>query len=394
MDLRNNGSMRGLRRVLIVGAGLAGPALARGLAARGVAAEMIEVRALATEPGAGLLLTGNALVALDALGVGPAVRAAGRIVHSVRFADFEDRELFRIPVGAARGWPDFVSIHRASLRRVLLEPPESPSLRFDVTLEAVESHADGVRVRLSSGESREYDLVVGADGVASRVRELAFATPAQAPIAGFAGWRFVAPAHTAVEEPTYFLGNGRTLLLHPLRDGDVYCGAGPVDTSVLPSDGADLERLRAAFADLAGPAAQFLAALSPDLRPFPTRYWEVAQASWRRGRCLLIGDAAHACAPTLAQGAAMAFEDAVVLSELLASGREIDAALDAFELRRRARVERVQQGSRARIEANRVQGPRALRVRDRVLRAVGGRRLEEAWAPLVAWRPERREERG
>ena len=386
--------MRAVRRILIVGAGLAGPALARGLAARGMAADLVEMRAPDAEPGAGLLLTGNALVALDELGVGDAVRAAGRGVRSVRFADAADRELFRLAVGVARGWPDFVSIHRSALRRVLLAHGDAPPVRFGVGLEALLEGAHGVRARFSTGDEADYDLVVGADGVASRVRELAFAMPPPAPIEGFAGWRFVAPSEVALDEPTYFVGNGRTLLLHPLRDGEVYCGAGPIDESLVPRDGTELERLRAAFADFGGPVAPFLAGLSPDLRPFPTRYWEVAQASWRRGRCLLIGDAAHACAPTLSQGAAMAFEDAVVLSEQLAGGRDVEAALAAFEPVRRARIAPVQRESRARIEANRGQEPRALRVRDRVLRAVGARRLEEAWAPLVAWRPECREVRG
>jgi 2-polyprenyl-6-methoxyphenol hydroxylase-like FAD-dependent oxidoreductase len=382
--------MSEVRRVLIVGAGLAGPALAHGLAARGVAVDLVELRGPDAEPGAGLLLTGNALAALDALGVGAAVRAAGRAVEAVRYADFDDRELFRLPVGHAHGWPDFVSIHRAALRGALLAHPPAPAVRHGVSVEAIA--ADG-RVRFASGESRAYDCIVGADGAASRVRELAFGTPAAAPIAGFCGWRFVARAPAVLAEPTWFLGNGRTLLLHPLRDGDVYCGAGPVDESTLDGGGDELARLRRAFDALRGPGRAFLDALAPGLRPFPTRYWEVAQAPWRRGRCVLIGDAAHACAPTLAQGAAMAFEDAVVLSDLIAGARAIEPALDAFETRRRARVDEVQRASRARMEANRALGEHARRVRDRVLRAVGARRLEAAWSPLVAWRSEHAEAR-
>jgi len=123
------------------------------------------------------------------------------------------------------------------------------------------------------------------------------------------------------------------------------------------------------------------------VRPAPTRYWEIAQEPWRRGRCLLVGDAAHACAPTLAQGAALAFEDAVVLCEELDRTRDVDAALARFVERRRARVARVQRASRERMEANRPQGARALAIRDRVLRALGARQLEREWAALVAWRP-------
>jgi 2-polyprenyl-6-methoxyphenol hydroxylase-like FAD-dependent oxidoreductase len=79
----------------------------------------------------------------------------------------------------------------------------------------------------------------------------------------------------------------------------------------------------------------------------------------------------------------MAFEDAMVLCELLGDGGAIDAALARFEARRRERVARVQRASRERMEANRVRGPHACAVRDRLLREIGARLLEEAWAPLM-----------
>lgn len=375
--------MARVRKVLVAGAGLAGPAVARGLAMRGIAVDVIEARAGTAEPGAGLLLTGNALVALDALGAGAAVRKAGTAVTAVRYATSDDQTLFRLAVGAARGWPDFVSIHRAALRAALVDGA-IVEVAFATTIDAIEPGAAGVRVRLSSGAEAEYDLVIGADGLHSRLREQVFGAPAAAPIAGYAGWRCVAPSKVELAEPTYLLGDGRTLLLHPLAGGDVYCGAGPIDETLLPDTGTDLERLRGAFAGFAGPAAQFLGELAPATRLVPTRYWEVSQVPWSKHRCVVIGDAAHACAPTLSQGAALAFEDAVLLCELLDGGGALDAALAKFEARRRARVLRVQEASRERMAANRVQGPHATAVRDRILRAVGAQRLEAAWAPLMA----------
>lgn len=375
--------MARVERALVVGAGLAGPAVARGLAARGIATDLIEMRAETAELGAGLLLTGNALAALDALGAGGAVRAAGREVEEVRYADAEDRDLFRLRVGASRGWGPFVSIHRAALRRALLEAPAPLAPRTGTTIASIDPGADSVRVRFSTGEEADYGLVIGADGVHSDLRRRVFGTPLPAPIAGYAGWRLVVASAAPVPVPTWFLGNGRTLLLHPLRGGEIYCGAGPVDETLLGGAGSELDRLRAAFADFAEPVASFLAQLPADARPVPTRYWEVAQEPWYRGRCLLIGDAAHACAPTLAQGAAMAFEDAVVLCERLDAEPDVGAALAGFTARRRARIEQAQRASRARMEANRALAPRALRVRDQVLRAVGAERLEAAWASLM-----------
>lgn len=375
--------MARVERALVVGAGLAGPAVARGLVSLGIAVDLIEMRPETAELGAGLLLTGNALGALDALGVGDAVRAAGRDVEEVRFADAEDRDLFRLRVGSARGWGSFVSIHRAALRRVLLEGPAPLTPRAGTSIASIDPRPTSVRVRLSTGEEADYDLVIGADGVQSDLRRRVFGAAPVEPIQGYAGWRLVASSVAPISMPTWFLGNGRTLLLHPLRGGELYCGAGPIDETLLGNTGSELDRLRAAFSGFAEPVSSFLAQLSADVRPVPTRYWEITQEPWHRGRCLLIGDAAHACAPTLAQGAAMAFEDAVVLCELLGEERDVGAALAAFTARRRSRIAPVQRASRARMEANRVLAPHALRVREQVLRAVGARRLETQWASLM-----------
>jgi FAD-dependent urate hydroxylase len=135
------------------------------------------------------------------------------------------------------------------------------------------------------------------------------------------------------------LGNGRTMLLRPLAGDEVYCGAGPVEDRHAAGSGSELVRLRAAFADFGGPAKLVLDDVDEQTNVIPTRYWHAPRVTWSRGRCVLIGDAAHACAPTLAQGAALAFEDAAVLCESLASREELRSSLRAFEERRSARVE-------------------------------------------------------
>lgn len=375
------------RRVLVVGAGLAGLAVTRGLRALGADVELVELRSEFAEPGAGLLLTGNALRALDALRVGAAVRAAGRAVRTVRFADAEGRDLFHVDVAGRRGWPDFVSIHRAELQRALLESGTPVRPRLGLTVEALEPDGARVDVRFSNGASDSFDLVVGADGLRSRVRELLFGAAPLEPIAGFTGWRFIAPCPAELRDPLYVLGNGRTLLLHPLAGGDVYCGAGPVEVGAPCTRGSERERLRAAFAGFGPPARAVLDGVGDATPLIPTQYWQLERAPWHRGRCVLVGDAAHASAPTLAQGAAMAFEDACVLCELLAEGRDVEPVLQAFDRRRRDRVESVQRESRARMEANRSLEPARLELRNQVLRKVGASQLTAAWGPLMERSP-------
>ena len=374
--------------VLVVGAGLAGLALCVGLGRLGVRITLVEHAPALDDAGAGLLLTGNGLRVLDAFGLGARTRAVARRVDAVCFADAHGAERFRLPI--REGWPDFSSVHRARLRRVLLEAARPVEPRWGVRVVRLEPSAEDVAVELSDGEHRRFDLVVGADGVHSAMRERLFGGAGPAAIEGFHGWRFVSRAEVVLPDPVYLIGNGRTLLLHPLADGEIYCGAGPVaDTGSLAAGDADDERsaLRAAFAEFGGPARAVLDAIDDSTRLIPTLYWEVVLARWGEGRCVLLGDAAHASAPTLAQGASMAFEDAAVLCEELVRGGPVPDALARFERRRRPRVDGIQREARARMEANRPVSPRQLAVRDQVLRRFGRMQLEAAWGRLMDERP-------
>lgn len=377
-------------RVLIVGAGIAGLTLACRLRALGIAHDLIERKPQPDLQGAGILLTGNAIGALDVVGVGATVVQLGRRVRRIRFTDQDEQDLFQLDLEAQTRWPPFVSIQRTTLQRVLLDAADASDVRWNTTLRAVEAHADGIAVERSDGVRTHYALVVGADGVHSDLRTLHFGAAPALPIPGYRGWRFLARCPTGLDSPQTMLGNGRTLLLHPLPNGEVYCGAGPiaVDTGT-PSDatnGDDLERMRAAFSDFGGHAVETLAHASAATL-IPSWYFHVDVARWHDQRCVLIGDAAHACAPTLSLGAALAIEDAVVLADVLASGAPIGDALTAYEQRRRPRVTGVQTASLQRMHANRLVTARALAVRHALLSRIGSTQLLGAWAPLMESSP-------
>lgn len=378
--------MVAIDRALIVGAGLGGLAAAVRLRALGIATEIVERRAGAEAHGAGILLTGNATRMLEELGVARAVLEHGRRVRAVRFTDERGSALFDLDC-EGREWPAFVSIRRDALQALLLRALHPLAPRWGTTVAAIEQRADEALVSFSDGSRGVYGLVVGADGVHSSLRTLLFGVEPARPIAGFHGWRFVASCPSGLEHPQYMLGNGRTLLLHPLPGSEVYCGAGPV-AGAESSDGSELERMRRAFAGFGGAAAQVLQALDAETPLIATSYWHVEQRPWHAGRCVLIGDAAHACAPTLAQGGAMAFEDAFVLGESLhGGGDDLAAALATFERRRAPRVAQVQAASLSRMAANRPADPRAVAVRNAVLRKLGASQLLGAWSPLMERSP-------
>ena len=191
----------------------------------------------------------------------------------------------------------------------------------------------GVEVEFTDGTSGAYDLVVGADGIRSSVRELAFG-PIAPRYVGQMYWRTAVSADL-VTCSTMAFDEQRFVALLPLGGGITYVAlqAHVPEPFEEPLAGRTA-RARARFADFGGPVPAALAALGDDTSVHFGPAEEIDRDEWRAGRVVLIGDAAHACSPTLAQGGSLAIEDAVVLAELLAGEASVDPALDAFVARR------------------------------------------------------------
>lgn len=371
-------------KVLIVGAGVAGLALAATLIRDGHELRIAESRPEADDRyGAGLLLTPNALRALAQVLPEGAWRAALRRVNRVTYADATDQPLFEI--ACHEHWPaPFATLRHHRLRSLLLAEVAG-RVQHDTSVTTIRS--DDGQVTFTNGESDTFDLIIGADGVHSRTRALLFGAASAATAAPFEGFRCVTQNAANLPEPRQLIGNGATLLLYPLPDDELYIGAGPVAATLIIQDADPAGAIRTTFHDYGPSAAAALRSLPPAEAFIPTKYWTVRQQPWHQGRCALIGDAAHASPPTLAQGAAMALEDAVVLSECLRSHGKVQDALQAYEHRRRPRVERVQAESVQRLDANLPITVHAARVRDQVARRVGRQSLEGTWKWLAHERP-------
>lgn len=353
-------------RVLVVGAGVAGLAFARAAGARGMHVEIVERDGQLPTAGAGMYLPANATRALDTLGVGPDIAACGNPIVRQQFRDHRGRLLADVDTRTFwHGIGECLAMRRTALLDVLRAAAGGVDVRFGVTVTHIEGAA---AVTLSDGTTRTFDVVVGADGTRSTVRQLAFEGGPPTPV-GQTAWRYVVDDQPDLTDWVVRLGRGCAFLTIALGEGQVYCYA---DVNSTLSTG--LDDWRDHFAAFGAPIPDLLA---HGRRAHQAAIEQVTAPRWTDRGVVLIGDAAHASSPNMAQGVAMAVEDALVLADLLAA-REVDDALAAFIDRRTPRVRWVQRQTRRR---DRTRGLPAV-LRDATLRMAGHRIYASNYTPL------------
>jgi FAD-dependent urate hydroxylase len=325
-------------RILVVGAGISGLAAARGLRVAGFRPDVVEELPAATLPGAGIYLPGNASRALRWLGLDAPLRPLGDLIFRQVFQDSAGQELLELDVaGLWAGVGESRALSRADLQQVLLTAVGG-DVRYDTAVRALEIVDGAAKVEFDNGTVAEYDLVIGADGRRSAIRAMAGLGGPAAPT-GRIVYRSIVAGGPALSDWTALLGDRAQFVAMPMGSRRLYCHA---DETVGPdtANPADpLARVRELFAGFGGPVPMILEAME---KVQVARTDEVVIDSWANGPVLLVGDAAHATSPTLAQGAAMAFEDAVVLGEVLkAAPDDVPAALQAYEKRRLGRCDLV-----------------------------------------------------
>lgn len=341
-----------VRSVLVVGGGLAGCATAIGLAAAGVAVDLVEIKPDTAAVGSGITLQGNALRVLRGLGVWERVRAAGYGFDELGLRAPDGTVLAVIPDARTGGadLPATLGTDRRVLARLLLARAEEVGVkvRLGTTTTALTQDEHGVDTTFSDGSAGRYDVVVGADGVRSWTRR-ALGIPLETHATGMGIWRIFGPRPAEVTRTDLTYG-GHCYIAGYCPTGEdsqyAYLVEDAQDrTTLTPAE--QLATVRELAAHYGGPWVEIRAGLTD---PAQVNYtWfetHVLPAPWNRGRVVLLGDAAHACPPTLAQGGAQALEDAAVLTELLLTRPEVDDALWAeLTERRHARATEVVEAS-------------------------------------------------
>ena len=327
-------------RILVVGAGIAGLGAARALRQRGLAADVVERESALTDVGAGIYLPGNTVRALRSLGLESAVTERAALIPRQRFCDHRGTVLVDVDLKAL--WGDVgpcLALHRADLHTILASHDKAVPTRMGVSLNRLSQQDGTVAVEFDDGNLARYDLVIGADGIHSQVRQLIFGDAGIRPI-GQVAWRFVTRCPPEVTTWTVLLGHGVAFLAMPIGQGQVYCYCdGPARSIPRPGDDDVRARLAEVMRGFSAPVPAILDSLGPEDAIHVAPIEEVTLDAWSFGSALLIGDAAHATSPNMAEGAAMALEDGLVLAECLASGDGVAEAAARFEARRRSRTQ-------------------------------------------------------
>jgi 3-hydroxybenzoate 6-monooxygenase len=343
------------REVLIVGGGIGGLAAALALVRQGIAARIIEQAAEFKEIGAGIQLGPNVFWMFELLGLIEPVSALAVFPNNLIMMDsITGEEVTRVSLGDAfrkKFHHPYALIHRADLHRVLLEACRaSPCIALDAGRKVVDvaETGDGVTVRTESGTQDRGAALIGADGIWSMIRERVVGDGAPRP-AGHITYRAVLPTAEMPEkfrwrDMVVWAGEKVHLVHYPLRTGELF-NLVAVFHSNKYEEGwdsyGDPAELYDRFAETCAPVRTLLEKIES------WRMWVVCDRppikDWSRGRITLLGDAAHPMLQYLAQGAAMAIEDAVCLADkVVEHDGDYPAAFRAYPQARYLRTGRVQ----------------------------------------------------
>ncbi|MEM6586321.1 MAG: FAD-dependent monooxygenase [Pseudomonadota bacterium] len=313
--------------VAVIGGGLGGLCDALCMSARGARVTVYEAAEAFTEVGAGIQVSSNGLKVLRALGLDPSGGVASR---GLTLNDNRGRRVAILPNDARR---EVRLFHRADLLALLAKGcrERGVEIRFGA--------------RVGPEAAPEANLIIAADGVKSAFRAAVDPDLAAPKFTGQIAWRALVKVPTPVGEAgvNLYMGAGQHVVVYPLRGGKFINVVAAEDTDERAAEGwqvaASRADLQARFAQFGGPVPALLAAAEH------VHHWGLfahrLPTRWSEGRVVLLGDAAHAMLPYLAQGACAAFEDAYILAREWAGSDDPDEALGRYESLRAPRVARV-----------------------------------------------------
>jgi salicylate hydroxylase len=383
----------GNSRILIAGGGIGGLCAALCLARKGCEVSVFEQARDFGEIGAGIQLSPNCTRVLHYLGLEDALRATAFLPQGTQFRSWRTGKVItESPLGATAverfGMP-YYHIHRGDLLRVLVDAARSTSsieLYTDAKVASFSQDEEGVRVSVEDAV-HAGDVLVGADGIRSVVRSGLWGEE-QPVFTGNVAWRAMVPAARVPQGlvrpmSTAWWGPHKHFVHYYVRRGELINCVCVVEKSGWEveswTEPGDYRELKADFAGWNDDIQQLIDNADRDSLFKWALHDRAPMDQWGHGRVTLLGDACHPTLPFMAQGAAMAIEDAAVLAGCLTSGVDMPASLQRYEDLRRERTAGVQKGSRRNATVFHLSGVKAW-ARDRAARKAGNRTMERLYS--------------
>jgi 2-polyprenyl-6-methoxyphenol hydroxylase-like FAD-dependent oxidoreductase len=337
--------------VLIVGAGMTGMTLGVALKQSGIGCEIVEIRPALTEPGTGISLQGPALRALQSVGVVDRCIAQGFGYSHFKTCDAAGNVTGTVDLPRLLGpdYPATVGVLRQSVHEVLADELSrlGVPLRLATTVAEFDQDDDGVDVVFSDGKRARYDLVVGADGQRSAIREMLFGKQHRPYYTGQMNWRATVSKPPEVEGRYSYFGPTNKSGFNPIARDRMYIYI--VQNVPRRPRWADAElpaMMRGLLAEFGGALGRARDEVrTPEQIICRPIFSMILPPPWHRGRVLVVGDAAHTTTPHLASGASIGIEDAVVLARVLQSDAPVVEILEDFTARRHQRCHMIVKNS-------------------------------------------------
>ncbi|MDT5268929.1 MAG: hypothetical protein QOH49_1115 [Acidobacteriota bacterium] len=366
-------------RIVIIGGGIGGLAAALALRREGFEPAVYERAPVLLEVGAAIAVWPNAFRVLERLGLGEAMLARAGRIRSARWLGRDGRQYnhFNFPETDVPA----VALHRADLQGALLRELPAGLVHLGKTFAGFDARGEEVRARFEDGTEVACDLLVGADGLHSRVRAQLL-DDGEPVYRGYTVWRGVARLeHAALQTGTAseIYGEGQRFGIGPVGLGRTgWWATANEPLAVAESATEHGPKLKSLFEGWCAPVRELIEATPSETILRNAAYDRPAAARWGAGRVMMLGDAIHPMTPNLGQGGCVAVEDAAVLARCLAKYGDAPAPLRAYESCRRTRAARIATYSRRYGAFGQWQSSAATRLRAHLLASVPesvGRRL-------------------